>query len=159
MTSVSHNGLSSIKFSDPLDILWINTKQNTSFMKYILFYLQEYQQNSTFQLHLEQINYTRQQYKTIKSRGHFNIKMVFPVIGIPITKIRRSSECLIFIMGIPSYTDIRQSYLYNGNSYTVKAASLYWNTPHFSRLYTDDKVSINNMELYHIKSTLHGQHI
>ena len=34
-------------------------------------------------------------------RGHFNIKTVFPGIGIPIIKIRRSWDRLIFIMRIP----------------------------------------------------------
>ena len=43
-------------------------------------------------------------------RGHFNIKTVFPGIGIPIIKIRRS-------------------YLYNENSYTGNMAFLYCNSP------------------------------
>ena len=35
--------------------------------------------------------------------SHLNIKMVFPSMGIPIIKIRRLSDRLIFIMGIPKW--------------------------------------------------------
>ena len=50
----------------------------------------------------------------------FNIKTLFPGIGIPIIKIRRS----IFVI-----QGFRSSHLYDGSPYTGKAASLYWNAP------------------------------
>ena len=67
----------------------------------------------------------------------FNIKTVFPGIGVPITKTRLSWDCLIFIMRIyrySHYTDkmvviVRPSYLYNEIPYTGKTASLYWYGP------------------------------
>ena len=46
---------------------------------------------------------------TRKSGLWFNIKTRFPGIGIPIMKIRRSSDHLIFIMGIPKLV---RSHLY-----------------------------------------------
>ena len=33
--------------------------------------------------------------------AYFNIKAVFPGMGIPMVKIRQSWDCRVFIMGIP----------------------------------------------------------
>ena len=38
----------------------------------------------------------------------FNIKTIFPGVRIPIIKIRRSCDCLIFIMGIPILYTLRR---------------------------------------------------
>ena len=55
-------------------------------------------------------------------QGSFQYKyMSYFNIGNPIIKIRRSSDRLIFIMGIPIHGKRwRPSYLYNGNPYTWK---------------------------------------
>ena len=76
-----------------------------------------------------------------KNRATFQYKTIFTGIGIPIIKTRQLWDCLIFIMRIPVlvYRNshhkhrmvMRPSYLYNGNPYTGKTASLYWNDPQF----------------------------
>ena len=54
----------------------------------------------------------------IEFGDRFNIKTIFPGIWIPFLKDKIGLE--------------RLSYLYNGNSYTDKMESLYWNSPRSS---------------------------
>ena len=70
-----------------------------------------------------------------ESGSHFNIKIIFPSIRIPIIKIRRSWDRLIFTMGILMMVNqAHETVIVNvsalqRDSNTGNTASLHWNSP------------------------------